>query len=138
MPRQQSRETISRRMAAVKSRNTGPERLVRSMLHAYGIRFRLTSRDLPGSPDLVNRSKRWAVFVHGCFWHSHQGCPRATQPKTNRRYWLTKFRANKARDLAAVRRLRRQGFRVLVLWECELRSTRGGRRLRAFFDLATA
>ena len=87
MSRPQSRETVSRRMATVGSHNTGPERSVRSVIHRYGVRFRLKNRDLPGSPDLANRSQRWAVFVHGCFWHSHRGCPRATQPKTNRRYW---------------------------------------------------
>ena len=138
MARPQSRETVSRRMATVRSRNTGPERSVRSMLHSYGMRFRLANRDLPGSPDLANRSKRWAVFVHGCFWHSHEGCPRATKPKTNRKYWLTKFRKNKARDLAAVRRLQRQGFRVLVVWECELRGTLGPRKLREFCNRVSA
>ena len=136
MPRAQSQETISRRMATVRSRNTGPELSVRSIVHRYGLRFRLTNRDLPGSPDLANRSRRWAVFVHGCFWHAHHGCPRATRPKTNRRYWQAKFRTNQARDVDALRRLRRRGFRVLVLWECELQSARGERRLRAFFGAA--
>jgi len=133
MPRPQSRETISRRMATVKSRNTGPERTVRSMVHALGIRFRLANRELPGSPDLANRSKGWAIFVHGCFWHSHQGCSRATQPKSNQRYWRKKFGTNRARDLASTKRLRQCGFRVLVLWECQLHaSDRLKKKLRAF------
>src|SRR5437762_3368768 len=102
MPRPQSKETISRRMAAVRSRNTGPERLARALAYRCGLRFRLQNRDLPGSPDLANRSKRWAIFVHGCFWHAHEGCPKATRPKSNSAYWRAKFLSNRARDAKAV------------------------------------
>lgn len=133
MARRQSPETISRRMASVRSRNTAPERKARSIVHALGARFRVGNRDLPGSPDLANRTKRWAVFVHGCFWHSHQQCLRATQPKTNRVYWRAKFRANRTRDVAVVTRLQELGFRVLIVWECDLKGPAAERRLRAFF-----
>src|SRR3990172_717284 len=129
MPRAQSQETISRRMATVRSRNTGPELSVRSIVHRYGLRFRLTNRDLPGSPDLVNRSRKWAVFVHGCFWHRHRGCPRTTTPKRNAEFWRAKFRANVLRDRRKERELTKIGYSVLVLWECQAEDPRELSRL---------
>lgn len=93
---------------------------MRRVATLLGLRYRTRNRDLPGSPDLANRSKRWAVFVHGCYWHSHQGCPRATVPKRNRAFWDAKFAANRARDARAVRALKQDGYRVVTLWECEL------------------
>ncbi|MBI1814412.1 MAG: DNA mismatch endonuclease Vsr [Deltaproteobacteria bacterium] len=136
MPRPQSAETVSRRMATVRSTDTGPERAVRSMTHALGARFRLANRGLPGSPDLANRSRRWAIFVHGCFWHAHLGCPKAMSPKSNKVYWRRKLRMNRARDRTVVGALRARGFRVLVIWQCELRAPgRVVRRLRPFLSL---
>jgi DNA mismatch endonuclease (patch repair protein) len=85
-----------------------------------GLEYRVNDRELPGAPDLVFPSERLAVFVHGCFWHRHHGCPRATTPRTNRHFWETKFRTNRRRDRAARRRLLRMGWAVEVVWECEL------------------
>ena len=109
----------SRRLSRVKQRNTRPERVVRSILSALGHRFRTKNRDLPGRPDIANRSRRWAIFVHGCFWHHHEGCSAATVPKTNRAFWQEKFRANITRDRRAVAALEEEGFLTIVVWECE-------------------
>lgn len=109
----------SRRLGKIRQKDTAPEVMVREMLTALGLKYRLNDRRLPGSPDIANRSARWAVFVHGCYWHHHPGCRRATIPKRNRAFWLAKFRANRARDLRACRDLAREGFSVLVVWECE-------------------
>lgn len=113
-------EATSRRLARIRQHDTKPEQIARSMLRALGLRYRIKNRDLPGSPDAANRSQHWAVFVHGCFWHAHRGCPRATVPKRNHEFWAAKFAANRARDARAVAELRAAGFRVVVLWECEL------------------
>ncbi len=106
-------------MAKVKGKDTGPELAVRRIAHALGFRFRLHRRDLPGSPDLVFPSRRAVVFVHGCFWHRHPGCAKASSPKTRKAFWTAKFAANVARDARVKRRLRRLGWRVLTVWECE-------------------
>ena len=111
----------SARLGRIPQRDTSVEVLVRKLLHADGIRYRIHNRDLPGSPDVANRSQRWAIFVHGCFWHHHEGCPRATIPKRNRKFWLKKFDANRNRDRTAVDQLRGLGFRCFVVWECQLR-----------------
>jgi DNA mismatch endonuclease (patch repair protein) len=107
--------------------------MVRKLLHALGYRFRVHNRDLPGSPDVANRTRRWAVFVHGCFWHRHGGCKRTTTPTRNQEFWLDKFAANLARDARVQAALREQGYRVMVVWECETldesRMTRLNRRL---------
>lgn len=111
-------------MARVKSSNTTPERHVRSMAHGLGLRFRLGRKDLPGSPDIVFPKHRLAVFVHGCFWHHHEGCPRATIPKTRPDFWTKKLKGNVERDRKAVQSLNKLGWRVLVIWECELKDTK--------------
>ncbi|MFZ5476652.1 MAG: very short patch repair endonuclease [Myxococcota bacterium] len=98
---------------------TAPELAVRATLRDAGVRYRLANRDLPGSPDLANRARRWAVFVHGCFWHHHEGCRRATVPAANRDFWLDKFAGNRARDARVADALRSAGYRVVVVWECE-------------------
>jgi DNA mismatch endonuclease (patch repair protein) len=118
----------SRTMRGVRSHDTTPERIVRSAAHTLGFRFRLKRRDLPGSPDLTFPGIRAAVFVHGCYWHQHRCSRGARQPKTNRSYWLPKLQRNVERDRRAIRALRRQGWRVLVVWECQ---TRDAERLRA-------
>jgi len=110
-------------MARVRQRGTRPEQHVASALRALGVGYRKNVRSLPGSPDFANKSKRWAVFVHGCFWHRHTGCRRATIPKANQDFWLDKFAANRARDARAIRALRRMGFRVAIIWECETGDT---------------
>ncbi|MDB5451436.1 MAG: vsr [Caulobacteraceae bacterium] len=85
-----------------------------------GASYRKNVRGLPGSPDFANRSRGWAIFVHGCFWHAHRGCRRATKPKSNAPFWSEKFARNRARDAEAIVTLRKRGFRVALVWECEL------------------
>lgn len=111
----------SDRLAKIPQKNTGIERTVRSILNSWGLRFRLNNRDLPGSPDLANRTKQWAVFVNGCYWHHHENCRRATTPKTNRSFWLQKFRDNRARDSRVTRELGDMGYTCCTIWECEVK-----------------
>ena len=114
----------SRRMSAVRQSGTSAELQVRRALSRIGLRYRLNVRSLPGSPDLANVRQRFAVFVHGCFWHRHRDCPYATMPKTNKAFWTEKFDANVRRDDRAKKSLRERGFRVIVVWECEARAQR--------------
>jgi DNA mismatch endonuclease (patch repair protein) len=114
-------EKRSANMSAVRSRNTKPELWVRSLLHRAGYRFRLHQRDLPGSPDIVLPRYKTAVFVHGCFWHGHEGCRRSKLPSTRREFWETKIARNQARDATAAAGLIERGYRVVTLWECELK-----------------
>ena len=115
----------SLRLSRIPQSNTGPELIVRQLLHALGHRFRLKNRDLPGSPDIANRARRWAVFVHGCFWHAHEGCSRSSVPKRNRAFWKQKFAENRARDQRAEEELLGAGWAVVTIWECELYSLAG-------------
>ena len=112
--------SVSRRMGSVRQRGTKPERTLRSALFASGLRYRVNQRSLPGSPDIVFSGARVAVFVNGCFWHHHRGCPRATIPKTNTLFWMEKFAANRSRDAAVRRSLIAQGWFVRTVWECEV------------------
>lgn len=107
-------------MARVRQKGTAAELVVGDVLRSLGAHYRLNVRRLPGSPDFANRRRKWVVFVHGCFWHHHDGCVRATVPKTNRAFWRSKFAANRERDRRAVRALRRDGFVVVTIWECEV------------------
>lgn len=111
----------SEMMSGIKGRDTRPEMLVRSFLHAKGFRFRLHRRDLPGSPDLVLPKYNACIFVHGCFWHRHQGCRYATTPATRADFWARKFEGNVTRDHRNVQSLLDAGWRVLIVWECGLR-----------------
>ena len=117
-----TKEHRSWNMSRIKNRNTLPEIAVRSMLHRLGLRFRLHRKDLPGSPDIVLPRFRTAVFVHGCFWHRHKGCRFAYQPKSRVLFWQSKFENNVKRDREKQSALRRLGWQVLVVWECELKS----------------
>ena len=108
-------------MARVKGRGTGPERTVRRILTRLGLRYRLNRRDLPGSPDVSMAGRRLAIFVHGCFWHGHDCRRGAREPKTNAAYWLAKIARNRARDAGACVALASAGWRVAVVWECELK-----------------
>jgi DNA mismatch endonuclease (patch repair protein) len=110
----------SARLARVRRHGTGPELAVRRAASALQLRYTLDNRDLPGSPDLANRSKQFAIFVHGCFWHRHTGCIKTTTPKTNRAFWRAKFERNRARDRSALRALRARGYAAVVIWECEV------------------
>jgi len=120
----ESPEVRRRTMQAVKSKDTAPELLVRSLAHGMGYRFRLHRKDLPGKPDLVFPGRQKAIFVHGCFWHGHD-CPRGARvPNQNRDYWLTKIDKNRERDRAAAKALASTGWKIAVLWECELKDKR--------------
>lgn len=113
------KQTRSRMMGRIGGKNTKPEVAVRKVAHGLGYRFRLHRRDLAGSPDLVFPRARKVVFVHGCYWHRHQGCRFAYSPKSNVKFWQGKFKANKARDVTALKKLREEGWDPLVIWECE-------------------
>lgn len=115
------RATRSRIMARVGSRDTKPELVLRRALHARGFRYRLHVRKLPGTPDMVFHRFRAVCFVHGCFWHRHSGCSRATDPATRAEFWQAKFRANVERDCKMRKKLLESGWRVAVVWECALR-----------------
>lgn len=115
-------ERRSEMMAGIRSRNTAPELAVRRIAHRMGLRFRLHRKDLPGRPDLVFPRHRLAVFVHGCFWHRHEGCRHASMPKSRTATWTRKFAANVERDARQQTALRSLGWGVLVVWECETKN----------------
>jgi len=114
-----SREVRSRVMSRIRKKDSKPELRVRKALHRLGFRFRLHRQDLPGVPDIVLPKHKTAIFMHGCFWHQHK-CPLGKLPKSNRRYWVPKLRANASRHEKHARELRRLGWRVVVLWECQV------------------
>ncbi|WP_367398601.1 very short patch repair endonuclease [Sphingobium sp. OAS761] len=118
-----SPEQRTERMRLVRGKDTGPERTVRRLVHRLGFRYRLHDRSLPGSPDLVFRSRRKVIFVHGCFWHRHPdpACKLARLPKSRLDFWLPKLTANRERDDRVLEALREQGWQSLVVWECESR-----------------
>lgn len=107
-------------MSRVRQKGTANEIIVRQALHSVGGRFRVNRRNLPGSPDISSERRRKAIFVNGCFWHAHRGCPKATVPKSNAEFWRDKLAANVNRDSRKIAELRRLRFDVLVVWECEL------------------
>lgn len=124
-------------MAAVRSRDTKPELVVRKMLHSMNYRYRLHRNDLPGSPDIVFGPRRKVIFVHGCFWHRHVGCSKATTPKTRIEFWNRKFEQNVERDRKAELKLSGLGWRAITIWECETREREAlEARLSAFLDEA--
>lgn len=116
-----AREVRSRMMAGIRGKNTRPEIVVRKHLFAAGFRFRLHRRDLPGVPDIVLPGRRVAIFVHGCFWHRHEGCRYAKLPSTRPEFWKAKLEGNAERDSRAIDALLDQEWRVLVVWECAVR-----------------
>ncbi len=118
MPDIFDRPTRSRMMGSIRAKNTKPELMLRRYLHAQGFRFRLHRSDLPGSPDLVLPRYRLAIFVHGCFWHRHNGCFYATTPQTRPEFWSAKFDANIRRDASNRKELTKLGWRILIVWEC--------------------
>lgn len=116
--------TRSRMMSGIRGRDTKPELQVRKFLHAAGFRFRLSPKDVFGKPDIVLPKYRTAVFVHGCYWHRHEGCRYATTPGSNTDFWLTKFAANKRRDREVAKHLLAEDWNVQVVWECDLSDER--------------
>ena len=121
MPDRYSAEVRSRTMARVRSKDTRPEMAVRRELHRLGYRYRLHHPNLPGKPDLVFGARRKALFINGCFWHLHPGCPRAQIPQSNRDFWTAKLERNRIRDSANVEALQGRGWEAMTVWECELR-----------------
>ena len=120
-------------MSLVRGKDTRPELAVRRMVYAMGHRYRLHPRHIPGAPDLAFAGRRKVIFVHGCFWHRHPGCSNTRTPKSNVSFWQTKLADNRRRDLGNQRRLAALGWRVLVIWECELRDiVEVRRKLKAF------
>lgn len=115
--------TRSRMMASIRGKDTKPELLLRKAMHAQGFRFRLHDKCLPGSPDLVLPRYRAVVFVHGCFWHRHEGCRFATTPATRPDFWADKFQANVARDRKHEAALLAANWRVAIIWECDIKSS---------------
>lgn len=123
-------------MAKVRSRNTQPEIEVRKLLHSLGFRFRLHRKNLPGKPDIVLPRHKAIVLVHGCFWHQHPHCSRATMPATRTAFWTNKLRRNAERDGEQIRALEDGGWRVLVVWQCETKEAEKlTRRLRVFLGV---
>ena len=126
----------SANMRAIRSKGMQPELKVRSIAHRLGYRFRLHRKDLPGKPDLVFASRRKVIFVHGCFWHSHD-CKSAHVPRSNQEYWRPKLERNKTRDGKNIEALEAKGWQCLVIWECEVRDEGGvKKRLRMFLGWA--
>lgn len=113
----------SKNMAAIRSKDTEPERIVRSLLHRVGFRFRKNDSRLPGSPDIYLPRWRCVIFVHGCYWHRHKGCRFTTTPRTNVAFWKNKFKVNIDRDLRTECALTQLGMRVIVIWECEINTS---------------
>lgn len=111
----------SLRMAKVRSKGTKPEMAVRRLLFSMGYRYRLHDRSLPGSPDIIFKSKKKVIFVHGCFWHRHEGCRLARLPKSRLDFWIPKLEGNRERDARTLLQLKSQGWDAFVIWECELK-----------------
>ena len=116
------KKTRSRIMASVGQKSTGPEIRLRKALHRLGYRYRLNDKKLPGSPDLVFPKYRAVIFVHGCFWHAHEGCKFATKPSTRKQFWEDKFEKNQKRDKRKYEALKKLDWRVLVVWECTIKN----------------
>ena len=115
-------EQRSRNMSAIKSKNTKPEIKVRKLLHSMGYRFRLHSKDLPGSPDIVLPKYKTFIFVHGCFWHRHENCKYASTPKTRKEFWNKKFEENIKRDSEIQDKIKNLDWKSVVIWECETKN----------------
>jgi DNA mismatch endonuclease (patch repair protein) len=110
----------SERMSRIRGKGSNPEMRLRRLVHGLGFRYRLHVKELPGKPDLVFPARRAVIFMHGCFWHRHEGCKLARLPKSKLDFWMAKLEANRQRDLIHQRQLSDLGWRVLVIWECEL------------------
>lgn len=108
-------------MSHIRGKNTKPELLIRSLLHRSGFRFRIHRRDLPGCPDIVLPKYKTIIFVHGCFWHQHPGCSKATIPETNKDFWTEKLTKNTTRDFLICNELKKQGWKTIIVWQCELK-----------------
>ena len=117
---QESKKTTRKRLGSVKSKNTKPEVIVRKYLHNRGYRFRIAKKELPGKPDIVLPKYNSVIFVNGCFWHRHDNCKKTTIPKKNIEFWKEKFENNKKRDQKNYEKLKETGWKVHVIWECDI------------------
>ena len=117
-----SKKQRSRNMSKIRSINTKPEKAVRSFLHKKGFRFRINSHKLPGKPDIVLTKYSTVIFVHGCFWHQHDNCKYAYLPKSNKDYWLPKLNRNIERDKQVQDELKKNGWKIIIIWECEIKN----------------
>jgi DNA mismatch endonuclease (patch repair protein) len=133
-----SKQVRSYNMARIRSKNTAPEMLVRKFLFAAGLRYRLHDRKLPGSPDIILPKYHTAIFIHGCFWHSHVACAKAVQPKSNSDYWSPKLQRNRSRDQQNQAALEELGWHTIVLWECELTAKKREDTLKKLLDMITS
>jgi DNA mismatch endonuclease (patch repair protein) len=116
------KKTRSYNMSRIRAKDTKPEMLVRRFLHAQGFRYKLHDKTLPGKPDLVLPKYKTVIFIHGCFWHGHEGCRYYVVPKTRTEWWLNKINTNSSNDDKAVNTLKKQGWRIIILWECDLKA----------------
>lgn len=119
-----SKEIRSFNMSRIKGKDTKPEMLVRKFLFSQGFRYRLHDKKLPGKPDIVLPKYKTILFVHGCFWHGHEGCRYYVIPKTRTDWWLTKINGNKMNDIKSINQLKQQGWKIIILWGCELRQNK--------------
>ena len=114
-------EKRSWNMSRIRSKDTRPEKTVRSLLHSLGYRFRIHNKNLPGKPDIVLPKYNALIFIHGCYWHQHKNCKYASKPKTNKDYWTKKLKANVSRDREVLQKLKLTDWKVLIVWECSLK-----------------
>ena len=126
-------EQRSYNMSRIKSKNTKPEMLVRRFLHANGIRYKLHDKSLSGKPDIVLPKYRTVIFVHGCFWHGHNNCKYFVVPKTRTDWWLNKINTNKANDARVIKALKKEGWKIINVWECNLKSAKVEKTLNNLF-----
>ncbi len=117
-------KTRSYNMSRIRSGNTKPEWTVRRYLHAQGFRYKLHDKTLPGKPDIVLPKYKTVIFIHGCFWHGHAACPYFVVPKTRTEWWLNKIKTNSANDIKAITALKKEGWRVIIIWECHLKTAK--------------
>ena len=131
----QTNEQRSKNMSQIKATNTKPELLVRKYLHGQGFRYSLHSKKIFGKPDIVLRKLNTLVFVHGCYWHSHKNCQFATVSKSNTEFWKNKIYGNVERDLVVVKKLKKEGWKIFVLWECQLKPNKREKTLNRLIQL---
>jgi DNA mismatch endonuclease (patch repair protein) len=129
-----SKEIRSKNMAAIKSKNTKPEMLVRRFLHASGFRYKLHDKTLPGKPDIVLPKYKTVIFIHGCFWHGHKDCKYYVVPKTRTEWWLNKINGNVTNDEKAIKALKKEGWKIIILWTCELKTFNSIKTLKNLAD----
>ncbi len=132
------KKTRSYNMSRIRAKNTKPELLVRKFLHAQGFRYSLYNKKLPGKPDIVLPKYKTIIFIHGCFWHGHKDCKYFVVPKTRTQWWLKKIAANKANDEKAVKALKKDGWKIITVWECNLKPGKAEKTLQKIFSRLSA